>query len=424
MVTLPPPPSTTPDGADAEVDAEVDADPATFYVSPTLGDESSDGQTARTPWRDLQASLDRLGPGQTLFLLDGTYAGEPVEPPAMFVVRRSGEPDDWITVAAAPGHAPLIQPSTGNGFVVKGNYVEVRGLTVRGDGFGPDNPYGWGLLVRNSHHVRLVANLVSDMPVGGITTVESSHVDVLWNTVHDNSFWGTEQGSGISFWHSRDWGFPPHEDGYDNRIIGNIAYRNENKVVSRWFPGENRITDGNGIIIDESDTFSYSGRTLIANNVIFDNGGRGVLVTKAGNTDIVHNTLYHNGRTEELVSPPTEIGVAYSDDVRVFNNLTISRPGVPEFHLLEIGDVESAGNVFVTDDPSGFATSLDHVTTDAPELIAPSVDPALADFRLAPGSPVVGGGFDGLIALDIDFDGVDRDPGRVDAGAFALSPGG
>ena len=133
-----------------------------------------------------------------------------------------------------------------------------------------------------------------------ITSVESSNLEILHNEVFDNSFWGAEQGSGISFWRSVDAGVGPDADGYHDRIVGNIVYRNENKVFSQWRDGE-VITDGNGIILDTSDDEGYTGRTLVANNVVFDNGGRGILVFGASRVDIVSNTTYRNGRTPGLL---------------------------------------------------------------------------------------------------------------------------
>ena len=408
--------------ADDTVEGAIDTDPKTLYVSPEIGDDTNDGQTLETPWRSLQKSLDQLQPGQTLFLMDGSYAGPHVENPAHFVVRVDGTPEAWIRVAAAPGHHPVLRPDNGNGLVVKdADYIEVAGLTVEGDGFGPDNSYGWGLLVRNSHHVRFVGNTVSDMPVGGISSVESANLAFVANTVHDNSFWGTEQGSGISIWHSRDHGFGSDDDGYHDRVIGNVTYRNENKVYSRWNTEENIITDGNGIIIDESREFDYSGRTLVANNVAFDNGGRGIVVTAAQHVDVLHNTTYLNGRTTELTSAPTEMGTTRSNDVRFLNNLAVSRPGTEDFRVSDGTGIISGGNIFITDNPAGMATELDLVTPRQPRLAAPDLDPDLADFRPLPGSPAVDGGVP-LPGLRLLFDftmGTRSDP-NPDVGAFEL----
>jgi len=394
-----------------------------FYVSPTLGDDENDGKSVEQPWRSLQDSLDRLKPGQALYLMDGEYSGPHADNPAHFVVRVDGEPDAWIKVAAAPGHAPVLRPYNGNGLVVKdADYIEVSGLTVIGDDFGRDNAYGWGLLVRNSHHVRFTDNTISEMPVGGISAVESGHITIAGNTTFNNSYWGTEQGSGISIWHSVDYGFGPDADGYTDRVVGNVSYSNENKVFSRWHPGEDVMSDGNGIIVDESIDFGYKGRFLVANNVVFNNGGRGISVIRTERVDVLHNTTFHNGRTERLTSPASEIATTYSNQVRLMNNLAISRPGVNDWRVFEVSKIESGGNIWITDSPTGWATSADTVTSDDPRLVSATVDPDTYDYRLQPGSMAIDTAIDvpgGNIATD--FDGNGRPVGAFDVGAFEYS---
>lgn len=397
-------------------------DPAVFYVSAHGGDDTADGQTPDTPWRSLQASLDRLGPGQTLYLMDGRYTELSHPGWAHVTVRVDGTPEAWITVTAAPGHDPVIVADSANGLVVQGRYVEVSDLTVTGEGFGPENGYGWGIHVRDTHHVRVADNRVSNMPVGGITAVGSTNVEVYRNEVFDNSFWGTEQGSGISFWHSTDHGTEPFEDGYHAKIVGNVVYRNENRVFSRWAPGQQIISDGNGIIVDENRSTGYTGRTLIANNVLFDNGGRAVMINLADRIDIVHNTTYRNGRTTDLAGGPVEMGVALSDDVLLLNNLSWARNGYPALQLRDPGHVVMGGNVFVTTEPTDFETGLDLVVTDAPGLVAPSTDPRLADFRPRPSSTVIDRAIETPLRVGFDADGNPRPVGAADVGAYELTP--
>lgn len=421
--------TTLPGGAGVEVAAEVaapttlapivqvDTDPATFYVSSSVGNDAADGQTAATPWSSLQAAMDRLAAGQTLFVMDGHY-DELLEPGnAHYAVQVSGTPDAYIRITAAPGQHPEIVASAGNGIVIRGDYVEISGLSVRGEGFSADNDYGWGMLIRNSHHVRIADSTVWDMAVGGISSVESSNLEILYNEVYDNSFWGSEQGSGISMWHSSDAGIGADADGYHDRIIGNRVYRNENKVFSEFREGE-VITDGNGIILDQSKETGYTGRTLVANNVVFDNGGRGILVLESSRVDVIFNTTYRNGRTSDLEGGPVELVASRSDDVRLLNNLAWSRPGAPAIVVADAMAVELGGNVFITDAPSGISTEFDLVTDQDPGLRAPSLDPATADFRPADGSLTVGRGIVVSPVVALDADGLARSETVPDVGAY------
>ena len=397
-----------------------DTDPSTLYVSSEFGSDDNDGQTMESPWASLQTALDRLEPGNTLFVLDGRYDEQREPGVAHYVVNVSGTPDAWIRVTAGPDQSPELVASAGNGISVRGDYVEISGLRVRGEGFDVENNYGWGLLIRNSHHVRLANNTISSMAVGGISSVESSNLEILDNEVFDNSFWGTEQGSGISLWHSVDSGLGPAPDGYHDRIIGNVVYRNENKVFSRW-RDEDVITDGNGIIIDQNVETGYTGRALVANNVVFDNGGRGILVLESNRVDVMFNTTYNNGRTDGLEGGPVELVASRADDVRLLNNLAWSRSGAPAVTVADASNVELGGNVLITDSPSGFNTELDLVSNTDPGLAGPSIDPSIADFRPRPGSIVI----DRAIAVNprvpYDADGNPRSTTAPDAGAYEFN---
>lgn len=403
--------------------AAPDTDPLTLYVDSVAGNDSNDGQTPETAFQSLQTALDGLQPGNTLFLMDGTYS-ELLEPGnAHFALDVSGTPDAWITITAAPGATPTIVANDGNGLVVRGDYVEVSGLTFEGQGFNVDNRYGWGILIRNSHHVRLLDNQISDMAVGGISSVESGNLEIAGNEIFDNSFWGTEQGSGISLWHSVDSGFGPEADGYHDRVIGNTVYRNENKVFSRFRDTE-IMTDGNGIIIDQSLETGYTGRILVANNVVFDNGGRAILVLESSRVDVIFNTTFHNGRTELLEGGPVELAAARSDDVRLFNNLAWSLPGAPAVVVTEATNVVMGGNLLVTENHSGQSTELDVVTSQDPGLIAPGTDPALVDFRPTAGSLAIGQAIPFVPPLSFDADGRARELLDPAAGAYELDPEG
>jgi hypothetical protein len=398
-----------------------DTDPETFFVSSLVGDDGNDGQTAEAPWLSLQTGLDRLKPGQTLYLMDGEYNEVYQAGYIHYLIETDGTPDAWITIAAAAGHEPVITPNTGNGLVLRGSYIEVAGLTVRGEGFDVDNPYGWGLLVSDAHHIRFVGNTVSGMPVGGISAIETANVEILDNVIFDNSFWGTEQGSGISIWHARDHGTEAGADGYHDKVIGNVAYRNENKVFSRWAPGQDLITDGNGIIIDESIDLGYTGRMLVANNVLFDNGGRGVIVNKSARIDIVFNTMYQNSRTPDLAGGPVEIGARRSSDIRILNNLAWSRSNSSGIRIAETDGAVVGGNVFITDSTTGVETARDLVSTDDPGLVAANLDPALADFRPRPDSILIDRAIEADPIVGFDAGGNPRPSTGADVGAFELT---
>jgi len=401
---------------------EPDTDRSTFYVSPS-GNDSNDGQTRNTPWRNLQDALDRLRPGQTLYLMGGVYDGNSqyAVPPAHWAIRRSGTPTAWITVAAAPGERPVLQPTKGHAIeVLNAQYIEVSGLTIAGKGFAKDiNDYGWGVMVRNSHHVRVVGNEVTGMPYGGISAIGSDRFELIGNRVHHNSYWGPGQGSGISVWRPKSHGTGSFSDGYHIRIIGNMSYSNENKVYApkEWYPDRNVMTDGNGIIFDEGRHHGYSSRVLIANNLLFDNGGRGVNVTKSSNVDVVHNTTYYNGKTKTLSTPGTEISTTRSQNVRFLNNFCVSRPGLVEIMLSDAQNWTARGNVFVTDNHNSKVKDGNHFVYSGPGFVNGSTDGGAANFELTSSSPALNRGVSGA-PVGVDRLGRRRNASNPDAGAY------
>lgn len=67
---------------------------------------------------------------------------------------------------------------------------------------------------------------------------------------------------------------------------------------------EGYLSDGNGIILDdfnqtqrpEGQGTPFSQRSLVANNVIFDNGGHGIHIFQSEHVDVINNTLYQNSK--------------------------------------------------------------------------------------------------------------------------------
>jgi hypothetical protein len=85
------------------------------------------------------------------------------------------------------------------------------------------------------------------------------------------------------------------------------------------------ITDGNGIIIDSNQigTTPYTGRTLISNNVLTNNGAAGVHVFQSAHVDVFFNVSADNN----LNVKEGEIEAAHASDVRMFSNIMVARSG-------------------------------------------------------------------------------------------------
>lgn len=388
-----------------------------IYVDPRGGNAANDGTSETKALKSLQNALRRVQPGQTVYLMSGEYRETKIPGSLHFFIKNSGRADSWIRITNAPGHNPVIVANSGTGLLIEANYIEVSGLTVRGEGFSSGD-WGVGISIGGSHHVRVLNSRISGMPVSGIGANESSNVHLINNVVYENSFWSPNNGSGISFFHQRNHGQGADYGQYHDVVIGNRVFRNENKVNSKFqaAKGIQIKTDGNGIIIDSNKTSGYSGRTLIANNLAYDNGGRGIIAYDSNRVDILFNTTYHNLRTPDLINGGSELVAFKVGDVKVEHNIAWARSGKRAFFFAQQSNSASRGNVFVTDQSDSDAGGSDTVTTGNPGLRSPSTNGGSADFRPSPGGGLIGkAAYTGTVSRDIV--GTSRG-GGVEPGAF------
>jgi parallel beta-helix repeat protein len=392
------PPNTSPP---ASVSSNAPANGPKVYVNPGGGNDGNDGSSPEKAKRSLQDVLRHVKPGQQVLLMNGEYRDLASAGEVHYWMKRNGQPNNWIKIGAAPGHRPVIKATKGTALLIDGDYVEVSGLTVQGSGFNTSNSWGVGIAIADSHHVNVIGNRVSGMPQSGISVTRTSNFRVLNNVVYENSFWHDSNGSGINIVHQKNHGFGTTAGPYHDLIMGNRTYRNENKVPSKW-QNHQKITDGNGIIVDMNNETGYSGRTLIANNLSFDNGGRGINVWASSNVDVMFNTAYHNVRTTNVIGGGAEIGFGRGRNIRVTNNVVWARSGKPGIDFSETdGSSYSKNNVSVTDVAP--KSQNDTVINYNPGLRNPSTSEHGADFRPNPGSMLEGrvGSVDGMIPTDL-----------------------
>jgi Protein of unknown function (DUF1565). len=74
---------------------------ATTYWVSTSGSDSNNGTSLDTPFRTIQKAAGFTNPGDTVYVMDGTYGP--------FLITRSGSASGgYITYQAYPGHRPTI----------------------------------------------------------------------------------------------------------------------------------------------------------------------------------------------------------------------------------------------------------------------------------------------------------------------------
>jgi hypothetical protein len=393
----------------------------TFFVRPD-GSDAADGQTVETAWRSLEAALERIEAGHVVYVMDGVYHQPRCEGcGSHFRLDTSGTPEAWVRVLNFPGHRPEIRADTGTAIEVVGSYIEFSGFQLTGDGFSASNNWGFGIMVEDGHDLRVTDNIIYGFPLSGIGAFHTSRLSIEDNVVSDNAWWSPDAGSGISILWPRDYGLPPDPEGYHDRVVGNVVFGNENRVPTPDYAPDGLVSDGNGIIIDQTLTSEYPGRILVMNNVAVNNGGKGINVFRSAHVDVVHNTLYRNGFSQAMYGENGDLAVSRSVDVRVLNNLIEPSDDRRAVVTHDSEGVEMVGNVIA----GGLAPgdSLDRttnvVTAGPAGFVNPDLDAAEADFSLTAGSPAIERAAELDLPVSVDHAAGLRPAGSApDAGAY------
>ena len=360
--------------------------------------------------------------------MDGVYEEVETGSNSAVVVRNSGTPDAWIRITAFPGASPIVRAVHANAFKVEGaSYVEISDLELQGS-WDPNRACycGSGINVdafyapERNHHVRILRNTISGFGAGGIPVTSTSHVEIRDNIIYQLGRVDPTQHSGISILEPYNLGFEDDADGYSNYITGNLVYQVENEIRD----GQGRLTDGNCIILDRTKLHDYSGRTLVANNVCLDNGGRGIQIFESAHADVVNNTVFQNLGTPEIADRGGELGAFDSDDVLFANNLVLARPGLAPVNAQGSSNVSFRSNVYAADtapEYAGASESGDQIVSPFAGLVEnANADPNLANFALLADSIAVNAGIEGFSELlGTDINGRQRKLGSgVDVGAL------
>ncbi|MFJ7625183.1 right-handed parallel beta-helix repeat-containing protein [Streptomyces sp. NPDC097595] len=410
---------------------------AKHYFVSVKGSDDNSGTDARHPFRTIQAAADRTLPGDTVYIMDGTYS-ESVPQSDVVTITRSGAPGAPITYRNYPGARPVIHPITGwQGILVSNaSHLTFTGLRIQGNNQNlnladaeknaskTDPTYNTNcLFVRGSDgahpsDITIRGNEVSDCAGGGIGFKNSGdHLTIDRNKVHGNAWYAVYANSGISVLTPSD--VDTSGTGYKIRITNNVAYDNEAKV--KWAACD-CYSDGNGIIVDstlhaDDDLPAFEGRTLVADNVVYNNGGSGIHAFSSSHVDIVNNTAYFNSRNPHLNY--ANIYAAYSDDVRLLNNVSYAREGkATNSTSHNTASVVYDYNLYFNGTTP--AVQGPHDVIADPQFRNATVDPGSADFRPRAGSPAIDTGV-ASDAVPRDIRGLPRPlGGGFDRGAYEL----
>ena len=321
----------------------IKATPKTYYVS-ARGDDTNSGLSTSSAFRTIQKAADLTNPGDTVLIMNGVYTNL-AKAPSVVSIKRSGTAKAWIKYKAYPGHYPKIKHNTWNGILISNgaSYIEINRLEVIGNNANISLAYALSQKTNRSnpltsgncinmdgrasdhvHHIRILNNKVHDCGGGGIGALQSDYVKVDNNTVFNNGWYGVYGCSGISM--GSNWNSDTNR-GYKMFVTNNKVYNN--RMYIPWI-AVGKITDGNGIIIDTSrndqnpNLDAYGGRTLIQNNLTFNNGGSGIHTFLSEHVDIVNNTAVLNNQSPEIKDG--QIFGNVSSDVRILRNILYAYP--------------------------------------------------------------------------------------------------
>jgi Right handed beta helix region len=340
----------------------------TWHVSGT-GNDSNDGKTVKTAFRNLQKAADLVQPGDVVLIGTGIYTlADKSDGGAVLNIKASGTKDAWITWKAAPGAKPDVRPIGWCGIQISGSYHILDGLTVTGgndsiyllqaqeDGkkTTPDPKFNTNGIYVNGRvrkpeekpHHNIIRNCtVTKCPGGGIVGIEMDYLTIEDCKVSENAWFMRYGGSGITT--LNNWAY---DDAPGYHIIIQRNYVWNNKTLVNW-EKIGKLSDGNGILLDVTDQArtgatnpnadavikkdsaaavaeakpkrpEWKGRALIANNLSAFNGGSGIHTFRTKHVDIINNTTYHNGG----IVGYQELFPNNSEDIVILNNIIIPRP--------------------------------------------------------------------------------------------------
>ena len=432
--------------ANATVSAAYSTPPAVAYYVSGTGSDSANGLTPATAFLTLQHAAGLTQPGDTVYAMNGTYTNA-CSSCIVLDISTPGTVGNWINYQAYPGQTPVISFNGWEGifFEPTAAYVEVNGFTIIGNNANvslaeaqaqsttnPNPAFNGncisadgrsGTVTIRPNHIRILNNTISECGGGGVATAMSDYVTISGNTIYNASWYSIYGTSPISTW--EDWN-SDSSTAYKMIVTGNRIFGNQ-----EFIPWETAgaITDGEGIIVDSTRNSAYqptiplapyTGRTLIANNVIYTNGSSAIEVFESDHVDVVNNSSYQDIVTPVLTGRG-EMSLNQPSDVNVINNIFSSAAGQNPVAV----DKGTTSAIVLNYNLYFGGTNTGDVPNGANDLVGNPlyVDPADANplnvlLSVSPSSPAVGTGTS-YLAPTTDFAGNPR-PGSkgYDRGAY------
>lgn len=375
---------------------------------------------------------------------------------ARSIIRPAG-PDVWSIVNIAN-----CQNVTVRGFEVDGTAAYVyddqteilanstQGIQINGKFRGPTDR----IVYEAASRVTISHCIIRDVKGGGITTSIDGEfrpandpalnalnpgVDYLTiadNIIYNNCFLGKEQASAINLYMLGNQN--PADTGPHNFVLRNHVYNNIAKFTGLSLQGDAKHTDANGIIFDYGR--NTGALTLVENNLIYKNGGRGIHVFNSSNVIARNNTTYKNSQDPDINEGGGggELTAISGRNIHYLNNVSVGYGGATPIFVARAGfafaqaggtiqNITFRANTYTN--AANFTSTSPAVTLSANFNENPFLhDPEAADFTVnrAPGATQYvidrGSGAAGDFAA-ADFLGTPRPQGAgIDRGAYETTP--
>jgi hypothetical protein len=447
-----------------------------YYVKPTGVDSPTRGLSPSNPFKTINYGVARLGPGDTLNIMEGEYANatfgdynffKPQTDCAIYMNNKNGTATANIVVRKYKNDPVILK---GDGLAVvhvkNSSYIKIQNLEVFGevnnipldtalqyqflykDSLGqllyrmpPLSPPSvvnqavlpflplnivrptyfntMGIIVVSSEHVDILDNYVHHMPGEGIRGVSSDFMKFNRNEVHDCSRRSAAGVHGMSLYTMISGG---NVDTVTIQMNENRIHHNYNEVYS-WSSTKDSITahidEGKGITVQRCTASRgwTNGKIQIQNNLCYRNGLAGIQNNEGERVEIYNNSLYKNHFSHEQTGVGSQIGISAqgSRDIIIKNNIVVVDTLTTNGNAIQL--LSSTANIQI--DKNIVVGSLNNAAkSKATNTIFTDpqyLNPAQHIFRLKSTSPAINASVAG--APTTDFYGKQRS-GTADLGAI------
>jgi parallel beta-helix repeat protein len=388
-----------------------------YYVDASKGNDTNNGRSEKLAFKTITKANEQINAGDIVYVKNGIYSEN-------ITIKQSGIANSPISFQAFPGHKPFIKGTQDGTFKIEGNYIKIMGFEITSIADGSGIHVGSG-----NHHTQIFKNEIHDSGCGGVSGQETDYLHVESNIIYRNSFRSPFLCSGISIYQAVLFDSKP---GFHNIIRGNTSFANENKRAKE----DGTVTDGNGIIIDDfrhtqgqKKLPKYTAATLVENNIVFDNGGRGIHIFQSDNVVVRNNTTFKNLKSSNLHGTTNgELSAFFSSNIRFYNNIAYAANSSKKTLVNDYSSDNSwdynlsyNGTIFFGSGKSSGTLGKHNVINVSPLFINPSIAVGQANFRLQAKSPAINAGTS-TNAAPTDFTGKPRPAGsKHDIGAYEMN---